>query len=714
MKKGIFFTILIMLISIFIMPVSVFALEDTSSVKYIDENVKWERWEDSNTSRFNYTSNRKEIEAMIIKPDSAGYDVCGNEFGVKLFIEGKEYFYTDANGSSASSAIIFTYSKDGEDYLRHIVPDYVEKDNLLGTLKSKYDFYKYNSKGENLFKEETIFSLPEYEDSKLKFVHIVEFKNDGIFHHSYVENIGEVEIEDFRIINKIDCFLVREDMYVYYGFVKNEYLMATHNVYPKAWAFYTGKRGIDGSKAYLYTKMWEEAANELKKYNRKEMEKEPESQGMMASPIGDSEIIFDQRPQMLKSGEIRDTSISVNVLVGALIRINYIDELGNTIYESDFIMGNPGEEYTISPKEIPSYEFVNVINGNLDIVFPDEGFELTFEYKKFDTFDIEYKGNGHSFGEAPTDLQSPYRENILAKVLPEDNMKRAGYEFVGWNTNADGSGEQFKPGDEIMMDKNIILYAQWKKVDDVEGEIEEPTDYSSIIWDWGHTTTKPEQVEVDENANIVNSLHRGYLKGYPDGSIKPQGEITRAEVAAIIARLHADVEDIDYVAEAKYADVNANAWYAKYIAYVSNKGLMKGYEDGSFKPEEKITRAEYATVVARFKNLERIATSFEDSKDHWASEFIGAVANKKWITGYPDGSFKPMNNISREEVATMTNKMLDRKVNSDGLVNANTKKFTDLEFGTWSYYDLIEASNTHEYVRRETGSIVEDWKNVID
>ena len=233
-------------------------------------------------------------------------------------------------------------------------------------------------------------------------------------------------------------------------------------------------------------------------------------------------------------------------------------------------------------------------------------------------------------------------------------------------------------------------------------EVKNEVDYSPIIWDWGHTTPTIDGTK----------LHRAYINGYPDGSVKPQGEITRGEVAAIMSRLHADVEEIEYSTETKYADVKATDWYAKHIAYVSDKGLMEGYEDGSFKPEDKITRAEYATVVARFKNLERIATSFEDSKDHWASEFIGAVANKKWITGYPDGSFKPMNNISREEVATMTNKMLDRNVDEVGVGNLNIKKFTDLLHGTWSYYEMVEASNTHEYVRRGTNSIVEDWKNV--
>ncbi|NLY19835.1 MAG: S-layer homology domain-containing protein, partial [Tissierellia bacterium] len=175
---------------------------------------------------------------------------------------------------------------------------------------------------------------------------------------------------------------------------------------------------------------------------------------------------------------------------------------------------------------------------------------------------------------------------------------------------------------------------------------------------------------------------------------------------------HADVEEINYGIETDYSDVNATDWYAKHISYVSDKGLMEGYEDGAFKPEAKITRAEYATVVARFQKLEQVETSFEDSKDHWANGYIGAVYNKGWITGYPDGTFKPTANISREEVATMTNKMLDRNVDGVGLGDLSINKFTDLEFGTWSYYEIVEASNTHEYVRRSEHTTVENWKNI--
>ncbi len=176
----------------------------------------------------------------------------------------------------------------------------------------------------------------------------------------------------------------------------------------------------------------------------------------------------------------------------------------------------------------------------------------------------------------------------------------------------------------------------------------------------------------------------------------------------------AGVEEIEYTNETSYGDVNASDWYAKHIAYISDKKVMEGYEDGNFNPEAEITRAEYATVIARLRNLKEVETTFEDAKGHWASGYIGAVAKEKWIEGYPDGNFKPEDTISREEVATMTNKMLDRKVDEKGIGDLTIEKFTDLEHGSWSYYDMVEASNSHEYVRREKDSIIENWKKILD
>ena len=226
-------------------------------------------------------------------------------------------------------------------------------------------------------------------------------------------------------------------------------------------------------------------------------------------------------------------------------------------------------------------------------------------------------------------------------------------------------------------------------------------------WSGGSSTTSKEKPKTEETLT-----HTAYLNGYPDNTIRPQGSITRAEVATIFARLKVGEANIPS-ATTKYNDVNASDWYSKYIAFVTDNKIMEGYEDGSFKPNDKITRAEFTAVVARYNSLINVESSFEDISGHWAEKYIGAVTSKGWINGYPDKTFKPEKDISREEVATMVNKMLDRKVDKDGLNNLSIKNFKDLDNSSWSYFDIVEASNSHKSVRRTLGDIMENWRELL-
>ncbi|NLY20649.1 MAG: hypothetical protein GXZ08_05160 [Tissierellia bacterium] len=321
------------------------------------------------------------------------------------------------------------------------------------------------------------------------------------------------------------------------------------------------------------------------------------------------------------------------------------------------------------------------------IIYEEEDIELYAVWGKIQKYEVIYDGNGHTAGNVPTD-KTEYDSGDTVEVLYGKGLEKEGYIFKGWSTDKYSEKVQYVAGDTFTIEENTTLYAVWEK-----------DDYNMyfLIWDWNKETEESTQ------------NHKAYINGYPDGRIMPQGEITRGEVAAIIARLHADVTEINYGVATPYSDVKDSDWYAKHISYVTDNNLMEGYEDGEFKPEEKITRAEYATVIARFKGLEKADTHFNDSKTHWASGNIGAVYSKKWIEGYPDGTFKPMNNITRAEVAAMTNKMLDRRVNQIGFENISIKKFVDLEYGQWYYFDIVEASNTHDYIRQNDNYIMEKW-----
>ncbi|SHH61937.1 Listeria/Bacterioides repeat-containing protein [Anaerosphaera aminiphila DSM 21120] len=311
-------------------------------------------------------------------------------------------------------------------------------------------------------------------------------------------------------------------------------------------------------------------------------------------------------------------------------------------------------------------------------------------------YTVSYDGNGHTGGTVPVDSNS-YNLDDEVTVLPKGGLSKAGYTFKGWNTKIDGSGIFYSAGDTFKMTENTILYAQWEKDSEDLG--------TGWTWSGGSSTTSEESLKVEE---ILT--HTAYLNGYPDNTIRPQGSITRAEVAAIFARLKVGEANIP-TAKANYGDVNSSDWYTKYIAFVTDNKIMEGYEDGSFKPNDKITRAEFTAVVARYNSLINVESSFEDvSGGHWAEKYIGAVTSKGWISGYPDGTFKPEKDISREEVATMVNKMLDRKVDKEGLNNLLIKNFKDLDNSSWSYFDIVEASNSHRSVRRTLGNTLEDWK----
>lgn len=314
------------------------------------------------------------------------------------------------------------------------------------------------------------------------------------------------------------------------------------------------------------------------------------------------------------------------------------------------------------------------------------------------TFRVRYYGNGETSGTAPVD-STLYNSNDIVRVEGRNTLRKDNYTFIGWSTNRYATRAEYKVGDTFRINADTDLYAVWEKDDDNSGG-----------WTWGGSSTSATSEEKPKTEELT---HKSYLNGYPDNTIRPQGNITRAEVAVAFARLKMNSEDITYKTETNYSDVDNSDWYAKYVAFVTDNKIMKGYEDGSFKANEQITRAEFATVVARYNNLSDIKSNFKDVSGHWAEGYVGSVENKGWIIGYPDGTFKPEKDISREEIATMVNRMADRKVDKEGLNNLPINKFKDLDENSWSYYDIVEASNSHKSVRRNEYSNVENWIQLI-
>jgi hypothetical protein len=186
--------------------------------------------------------------------------------------------------------------------------------------------------------------------------------------------------------------------------------------------------------------------------------------------------------------------------------------------------------------------------------------------------------------------------------------------------------------------------------------------------------------------------------------VRPDGEITRAEVAVIFFRLIKDTGKNDEIAGA-YPDVPRGEWYAQAVNYLSKLGIFNGYEDGTFRPDQNITRAEFAVIASRFDDVqEGVASAFTDlPESHWAYVYVMSAYMKGWISGYPGGEFQPERGITRAEAVKIVNKMLGRRVFAADVPTELHTLYKDLDTRHWAFADVIEASVKHEYSRAKGG-----------
>ena len=230
----------------------------------------------------------------------------------------------------------------------------------------------------------------------------------------------------------------------------------------------------------------------------------------------------------------------------------------------------------------------------------------------------------------------------------------------------------------------------------------------------GHPT-QPEQPKVeipDDDALGLNTTdHFAYIIGYPDGTVQPGGQITRAEVATIFFRLLTDdVRDENLTKTNRYSDVAATAWYNTAVSTLSSMGIITGYPDGTFRPNAAITRAEFAAIAARFDHDgDKTAAKFSDIATHWAKDEISIAYNNGWITGYPDGTFGPQRDITRAETMTLVNRVLNRQPETEDDLLPNMTVWTDnANPKAWYYLAVQEATNSH-YYEFKTNSEYEKW-----
>ena len=295
-------------------------------------------------------------------------------------------------------------------------------------------------------------------------------------------------------------------------------------------------------------------------------------------------------------------------------------------------------------------------DGAIQVPFPVPVAHVDRELK---SFTLTYVSNGGTEYAAET-----YKEGTevpLSKI-----PTRAGFSFLGWY--ADAALTQLVT--KVTMDSDKTVYAGWKE---------------------------------DETPVLEKGDHSAYIIGYKDGYVRPNRNISRAEVATIFFRLLTDEAREKYWSSTNnYSDVKDTDWCNNAISTLSNMGILKGDKDGRFRPNDPVTRAEFAAIAARFSDgaADDYADFSDVPNDYWASKEIAKAAKLGWIKGYTDGTFRPKNNITRAETMTLVNRVLERGVDEDGLAE-DAIQWADNKPGDWYYYDVQEATNSHEYARTD-------------
>ena len=322
--------------------------------------------------------------------------------------------------------------------------------------------------------------------------------------------------------------------------------------------------------------------------------------------------------------------------------------------------------------------------GETVTVTKDAPSKTIYAVWKQNTYTVKFESNG---GSTVADQKVNYNDNATKPTNPT----RSGYTFDGWYDKELKNTYNF--GTPVTAD--ITLYAKWN------------TNYVPYYPPVPPTV----KIEDDDALGLNTTDHFAYIVGYGNGEVRPQNNITRAEVATIFFRLLTDdVRDENLTKTNRYSDVAATAWYNTAVSTLSSMGIITGYPDGTFRPNAAITRAEFAAIAARFDHDgDKTAAKFSDIATHWAKDEISIAYNNGWITGYPDGTFGPQRDITRAETMTLVNRVLNRQPETEEDLLPNMTVWTDnANPKAWYYLAVQEATNSH-YYKFKTNSKYEKW-----
>ncbi len=405
--------------------------------------------------------------------------------------------------------------------------------------------------------------------------------------------------------------------------------------------------------------------------------------------------------------------------------MNHLEFMGLLLYpegqSASLILDNYVRKNTVQDGTVA----VDAAKKSVDVM-PDDNIVLGF-------FEVQFMRNTDTLGDTQEQLiksakASEQREGkwyVQESEFPQNltytDAKGQKYILKGWNTKKDGTGEEFTSDYAVTQD--IKVYAQWEKVSDENPNPQPKPDPNP------NPKPKPEPKHDLDNYPRVRPLiidypkekpiiekHIAYIKGYEDKTVRADGNLTRAEAAAMVTRL----AKLDLRNEEKpdYIDVEEGAWYNKYLN-AALKANMLDSENQRLRPDEKITRAEFAKMLAAIDKDNNFISDFEDIKGHKYEREINKISGNKRIQGYEDGSFRPDGLLTRAEAATMLNRMFNRVADEVAIrgYEKDLVYFSDLKESDWCYYEIAEAANTHKLIRREGRDIFdrvyEDWTELL-
>ena len=320
-------------------------------------------------------------------------------------------------------------------------------------------------------------------------------------------------------------------------------------------------------------------------------------------------------------------------------------------------------------------------------------------------YTVSYDANGGSGSVAAQTAAAGGTVTVRA-----NGFTRNDYTFQSWNTRADGTGAAYEPGDALTVSGDVTLYAQWTYSG---GPVHPPIVTPPV--DPGPRPDPTPDYAPYEPEGLNTEDHLAYLVGYEDGTVRPENDITRAEVATIFFRLLTDeVREEHWSTANPFSDVDGDDWFNTAVSTMSAMGIVDGYEDGTFRPDQPITRAEFVTIATRFFDYaaQYEPGTFTDVEgDEWYADFIQAGADLGLIDGYEDGSCRPGENITRAEAAAIVNRVLNRRPHEDHLLDEDVMNaWPDNPEEAWYYAHIQEATNTHDYDWvLENGETVEEW-----